>query len=407
MSNLKRGFLRPLALLVALLFVSGAVFAKDVRGLSEQAFDELAAAGMNKYLGQFSPSSTEQLDDGWVKHSFDSQAGDGPICITGSNYSVFTRLGRNPNRVLVFLQGGGACWQGLYSCNPVVETQEPPLSGEGIWDLKDKNNPFRGYSVVYLPYCDGSVFTGDNDVVDPEFPFGPVRFHRGLRNLSAGLDVAKQVFPNPKRVTLAGASAGGVGAAAFAPLLSRFVYGNKLRRLTVLNDSGPIVLNPLAASAAAARAADWRFDQFYPASCAECDGLGQGTALIKWRLDNDSRVREVFYDTDGDSTNIGFASANAPGFPPLIPFDPANGVFGLNQVQYRELILLEHGKIKAAHPLRYKRFIVSGEDSHTALQSPLFYSQEANGVKLSDWTADFLKNKKGWKDIVEEFIALP
>jgi hypothetical protein len=40
--------------------------------------------------------------------------------------------------------------------------------------------------------CDGSVFSGDDDVVDASFPFGPVRFHRGLLNLSAAMDVATQ-----------------------------------------------------------------------------------------------------------------------------------------------------------------------------------------------------------------------
>jgi hypothetical protein len=44
---------------------------------------------------------------------------------------------------------------------------------------------------MFVSYCEGSVCSGDNDVAGPNFPFGPVRFHRGLRNISAAMDLAK------------------------------------------------------------------------------------------------------------------------------------------------------------------------------------------------------------------------
>jgi hypothetical protein len=256
-----------------------------------------------------------------------------------------------------------------------------------------------------MPYCDGSVFIGDNDVADEDYPDG-MRRHRGFRNLSAGMDVAKATFPNASKITVAGSSAGGVGAAGWAPFLVRFLYGNKVQQLTVFNDAGPIVGNPDAVDSAFARAADWKFEQFYPASCTECDPLGQQTEIIKWRLDNDSKIREAFYNTDGDQTDRNFTSLNLPGSPPVVPFDPANRIFGLSQSEYRALILLEHGELNAAHPERYKRFIVSGDDSHTALQSPLFYSQDANDVPLNEWTRDFVSPRPFWVDIVEDFIPL-
>ncbi len=257
-----------------------------------------------------------------------------------------------------------------------------------------------------MPYCDGSVFGGDNDVDDDFFPNGPVRFHRGLRNLSAGMDLAKETFPHASRITVAGSSAGGVGAAAFAPFLVRFLYGNTVQQLTVFNDAGPIVINLDAIDAVAARANDWDFAKFYPASCTECSAFGQQTAIVEWRLDNDSTIREAFYETDGDATNIGFASANLPGFfdplPPIIPFPS-----GLSQSQYRALILTEHGALNAAHPDRYKRFIVSGDSTHTALQSSRFYTFDADGVPLNEWTDDFLVPRPFWVDIVEDFVPLP
>ena len=94
-------------------------------------------------------------------------------------------------------------------------------------------------------------------------------------------------------------------------------------------------------------------------------------------------IHEAFYDTAFDFTNRFFTR---------LLFDP---------VGFRNLIVTEHGLLNAAHPDRYKRFIVSGDTSHTALQSTRFYLQDANGVFLSDWTGDFLKRNQKWVDIVE------
>jgi len=359
-------------------------------GLSPQAYFELQAAGVDKYLGEFTPISSVDVGDGWTKHTFDPDAGNGPICIAGTPFSVFTRAG-NPSKLLIFEQGGGACWQNFYNCNVLAEAQEPPAPRAGIWDFDSPDNPFADYSIVYMPYCDGSVFAGDNDVFDPAFgqaigaPQVVVRFHRGLRNQSAGMDVARATFPRAKEITVAGSSAGGVGAAGFAPFLVRFLYGN-FPRLTVFNDAGPVTINPDAAGAIAARAADWQFGQFYPASCTDCDDMGDATAVIGWRLDNDSTIREAFYETDSDLTNRFFLGLLA---------DPA---------RFRELVVDGHGALNAAHPDRYKRFIVAGDTSHTALQSSLFYSQDANGVLLNEWTADFLMPTPFWEDIVEDPI---
>ncbi len=63
--------------------------------------------------------------------------------------------------------------------------------------------------------------------------------------------------------------------------------------------------------------------------------------------------------------------------------------------------------LHAAHPDRYKRFIRSGDDTHTALQTPLFYIGDANGVPLHEWTDDFLVPRPFWVDIVEDLVPVP
>jgi hypothetical protein len=365
-------------------------------GLTPQAIQELRDANVDKYLGAFTPVASEDVGDGWTKHSFDPAGGSGPICIAGTSFSAFTRAG-NPAKLLIMLQGGGACWQDFYSCNVRAEDQAAPRPPFGIFDFDSPDNPFADYSIVYVPYCDGSVFVGDNDVFDPAFgaaigvPEVVIRFHRGLRNLSAAIDLAKATFPFPGKITVAGSSAGGVGAAAFAPFLARLRFGS-WPDLTVFNDAGPVAINLDETADIQARAADWQFGGFYPASCTECDDEGQSTAIIAWRLDNDRTIREAFYETDADFTNRFFLN--------LLP--PVG-----SQADYRSLIVTEHGALHDAHPTRYKRFIVSGDTSHTALQSPLFYSQDANGVLLNEWTGDFLVHSPLWVDIVEDLIPAP
>jgi hypothetical protein len=120
---------------------------------------------------------------------------------------------------------------------------------------------------VYLSYCDGSVWTGNNVVEDPYFP-GGIRLHYGVRNLTAGLDLARDLHPEAKKVLLGGLSAGGYGVSAgFAPWVYRFVFPPSAK-LYVLNDAGPAVSNMAAPFDILARANDWGFEQFYPASGA-------------------------------------------------------------------------------------------------------------------------------------------
>lgn len=368
-------------------------------GLNKAARKELQAAGVTKYMGEFEPAASIPVGDGWIKHTFDPNNGDGPICIAGTPYSVFTRA-RNPKKLMVFMQGGGACWQDFYFCNVLSEAQEPgsqPVSGVFVdsfnTGVEEIDNPLSDWSVVYMPYCDGSVFSGDNDVYDPAFgqaigiPQAVVRFHRGLRNATAGMDVAKSTFPKARRILVTGSSAGGVGASSFAPFLARLAFGNN-RYLSVINDAGPVATNLLDVQAVQQRASDWQFGQFYPASCTDCDDQGQGTAIIDWRLDNDRTITEAFYSTDGDATNRFFLK---------VP----------TQELYRALLLFEHGKLHWKHPFRYRRFIRSGDDSHTALQSPLFYVGEADGVPLYKWVRSFLIFPLFAPDIVEDFVPLP
>ena len=387
------------SLLISLMLSSVVLLGKQCPGLNPMARMELQDAGVDKYIGQFTPAVSEDIGGGFFKHTFDPDDGNGPLCIGGTPFTTFTQRG-DRRKLLIFLDGGGACWQDFYFCSALADDVLPAEPGGIFADVFDPgagliDNPFADWSKVFISYCDGSVFVGDNDVVDPRFPSGPVRHHRGLRNLTAAMDLARAEFPAARQIMVSGSSAGGVGAASFAPFLARFIFGNK-KRLTVFNDAGPIAGNPLPLppllDAVAARAADWDFAKFFPASCTDCDALAsEASAIIRWRLDNDSTVRESYYATDGDATN---------GFFTVL----------LDQASYRAAMVPVQEALHAAHPTRYKAFIRSGDDSHTALANPLFYLGTANGVPLWEWTRDFVRGRRGrrgWQHIVEDFVPIP
>jgi len=392
-------------------------------GLSLSASRELRDVGLDAYLWKKTAKSSEDIGNGWTKHTFDPQNrptnlrggenGDrrmaGPICISGTPYSVFSRRGSDPSRLLIFFQGGGACWSNFYHCTVDIDGQEPSFwsSQGGVWDDNNPSNPFRTYNIVYMPYCDGSCWVGDKDVKDFAFPArdktGGWRYHRGLQNQSAGLNVAKTLFPDVGKITLAGSSAGGIGVSTFAPFLVRFLFGNTIE-LTVFNDAGPIMFNPSQEDVYLLTQYEWGYKKFIVPSCQRISYFGQFFTwagigneddaphnchtidLIRWRLDNDSTVRDAFYETDGDTTNRFFLG--------LLTKQPND------EAIFRELLVNEIGTAVSAHVDRYRRFIVSGDQSHTILQTNHFYEQRVNGVLLTEWTEHFLSFSPLWKDIV-------
>src|SRR5207248_8383677 len=81
-----------------------------------------------------------------------------------------------------------------------VQTCALPIFGP--LHVEVESNPFHDYNVLYLPYCDGSVFSGDNDVDAPD---GTRHFH-GRRNLAAGFDLARRLRSEERRVGKEGRS---------------------------------------------------------------------------------------------------------------------------------------------------------------------------------------------------------
>jgi hypothetical protein len=342
-------------------------------GFSASAVAELKAKHVDKYVGKASLDQTMTNPDGDTVYTFDPK--DGPVCYLGDPYDVVVHDAGSDN-LLIFLQGGGACWQTLCSATPTAQTA---ILKSGILNEDPSTNVVGDWNILYAPYCDGSVFSGDNDTTGPDGT--PWHFH-GLANLTAAIDVAKKVFPNPKRILLAGTSGGGYGTLIGTGVV-RLAFPHT--QVDVFNDAGLGLSNPDDPAMLATIKTDWKFDQFVPDSCQECQS-GQQTAIIGWGLGADPTLRVSGFSSYGDMI-IG-------------------GVFlKLQPPQFKPLLLSETGKVHDAYPTRFERFFIAGTQ-HTVLLSPdsptgVGYPTKVDGISVEEWTRAMLNGDAAWKDHLE------
>jgi len=334
----------------------------DVPEPAAVPFQELYDQGVDRYLGVYTPMSSE-ADGDIVNHAFGG--GDGPLCLTGGNYNMAT-LDGDAEELVIFLQGGGACWSDLCAANPVAESGILPF---GILDRTLPGNPVATWDTAYLPYCDGSIFSGDVDV-DSDGDGQVDRYQRGLKNLSASLDVIRNTFPAPTRILLTGNSAGGFGTDYALPLL-RKLYPDT--RIDLINDSGVGISKP---GLTEQLSSEWNSGAFIPASCETCIGEdGHLTDYHKWQLEQDETLRAGYISTKQDFVIADvFVQIGGPAFEAqLIP---------------------ELQELEAAHPDRVRSLIANGNE-HTFLQSR--YEQAVGSTTVMQWVADMLNDSDNWQ----------
>lgn len=356
--------------------------------------------GVDEYLGTL-PEPTVQRDDGTTA-TYEWGVDDGPLCLRGDEFRFSVRRG-DPERLVVFLQGGGACWDTF-----CLAINRAPV---GIPDVDALNmdleaNPLRDWSVAYLPYCDGSLFAGDIDH-DDDGDGESDRFHRGLQNLSGALHTARQEFPEPDQILLTGSSAGGYGTLV-ATLLVRVVWPDA--ELMVFNDSGIGVARPDDPEFIQHILDQFNIGRFIPADCEDCVTSGHITPLVAWTLEQDPEIRIANFSSWYDSI-IGDV---------FLDIEPA---------VFQAALDAQTSAIHDAYPDRYHRFIVDTR-THTALLGDAtgIIGRDISSVELppdsasllgdldigslegtaigdvnvSMWLRAFVENDDAWVDLVEE-----
>jgi hypothetical protein len=225
-------------------------------------------------------------------------AGDGPLQVAAGTWTwvdvpgtacddgSMTGIGVNPAPggsgadLLVFLNGGGACWDASTCLVLNTATHGPfgaaqfaalqPASARGF-DRTRATNPFRGFSYVFVPYCTGDLHAGSNvaSYAVTSLASTSVAYHHvGRLNIEAILARVQATWPAPARVVVSGSSAGGFGATLNYDLFRR-AYPNAT--LSLVDDSGPFLEgDAIPASTRAAWNASWHLGDVVDPLCAGC-----------------------------------------------------------------------------------------------------------------------------------------
>ena len=167
--------------------------------------------------------------------------GGDAVCARGTPYTFFVRSG-DPNKLLIFFEGGGACWNDA-TCAPnsgtfdeVVEGGEAANYTQGIF-APNPDNPLAGYTIVFVSYCTGDYHLGTKAV---DYAGGTVQ-HKGYVDATAALNWTFATYKRPTDIVVAGCSAGAIGSIYYAPTVARHY---RSAHLTQFGDAGVGVINP-------------------------------------------------------------------------------------------------------------------------------------------------------------------
>jgi hypothetical protein len=380
----------PLSVLVALVLVACASTEPKSRSDEDAGpYAELVDQGIDRYLGT-SQSESESTDaDGVVTHTF--AVADGPMCLRGAPYRTAIR-DRGHGDLLLFLQGGGMCYSGVCLA---IESAAPGIPPLDVLDPDLAANPVRDWDVVYLPYCDGSLFGGDavhDDDGDGELD----RFHAGLANLSASLDLAHATFPTPRRILLAGSSGGGYGTLP-GTVLVRLLWPDT--PLYVFNDAGVGLGRDGEPSFIGGIVEELGGTDLLPASEPELIAQGHLTPLIGWQLAQDPQLRvAAFSATEDFVISSVYLSTTGPLF--------------------HGWLTTQLDAVGEAEPERFHRYLLPGTVHTTLLGDPSGFVEgdaddlsfltdflgglettTVDGVGVASWMTAFLDDDPAWADV--------
>jgi len=305
---------------------------------------------------------------GWptlaAAQSWEAVQADGAHCAKGGPWHFWVHRGA-PDKVLFYLEGGGACWlkancdlQDQPTFDPTVEESDNPANGDGILKLDNPANPFRGWTAVFVPYCTADLHLGARRV-DYQ---GIGMDHRGAANAAAALQWVRTQVRAPREIVVAGGSAGAIPVPVYATRLARAFPE---ARVTGIGDGAggyrsgriPGILSLWGVPAAIgdlpefARIDSTRltFESLYIAA-------GQAQPAL--------RLAQI--NQDSDQVQLQFLA-----------------LLGVTNTPLATLLAANLDEIQSAVP-SFRRYLIPSAE-HTILTRPTFYTTSVGGVALSEW----------------------
>ena len=331
-----------------------------------------------------------------------------PAC-TSDKFSFFVKKGK-VNKVLVYFQGGGACWDPMnclyYSTYTMEQTEtldgyfNNPDYMKGVFDTSNPKNPFKDWFIVYIPNCTGDLFVGANDFSYPDYldqipgvDSWTIQ-HRGFVNFQVVLKWMKDNFVLPWEVFLAGSSAGGYGATINAPHVTKAFPFSVVH---VLSDgANGVIGDQFDRSPWKSQLPEWVLGNDI-AQLTSVDIFSRTAAeypfmrMAQYTSTYDG-IQVFFYNLQINDPNTGLPYFKEPWLWSSLPTQ--NAAFSW----HTQMLDLVHDT--AAATVNYRYYIGAGKE-HTILMTDNFYTeQSAGGVSFVEWVREMANSPRPlkWKN---------
>jgi hypothetical protein len=319
-----------------------------------------------------------------------------PQCMQGSEYVYFAKRG-TVNKLVMYYQGGGACWSnltcGVPTCSTTsTEDDNPNGTTTGFGDLSNENNPFRDWNIVFVSYCTCDIHFGDATVVYP----GPAPLtvhHVGYQNSKVAERWAREHFVNPDEVFVVGSSAGAYGAWFNAPLLEEVWPASQFQ---VLADAGNGVITQDFLDN---EFSNWNFVANLPdipgvvEAITEGSGIPGYTEAVATHFPNTNWAHYATMFDGGEGGQTGFYNIMLSGGNPLAAL-----VWWNASCAWGSTALSQSQQITSAVPSNYRFYFGTGS-RHTMWGSDKVYDDTTGGVPtIVDWVNAMLASGPDGRD---------
>lgn len=320
-----------------------------------------------------------------------------------------------PEGLLVFLNGGGACWDQLtcesgllagyidgFGTEHWAEIQDAAdaAGNFGYFDRRFPVNPFRDHDMIFLPYCTGDMHAGNTVVT---YEDGREMHHVGYGNYGIFLGIVAGAFPDPGHVILAGGSAGGFGSiwnfdrtqAAFEPVPVHLYSGSGI-------PFGPDVMTEQLMDLWSGA---WRSWENVPAACGAPCRDARFDTVFRYNLDAYPQRRFALDSSVADTVvRMILSFGSAPLLPPLIPEETfteglARVAQGIREDDNARVFYVDGAfeRVGWMDWVNYRTWHVFWK---TRPGNPHVQVSGVPDADLAGWLGDFLRGGPGWVNTV-------
>lgn len=301
------------------------------------------------------------------------------VCSNETEFQFYVRPAES-DKLLIYLNGGGACWFGQICDLTLSPTYSPFADGDGndpsartgIFDFDNPENPVADYNMVFIPYCTGDVHLGANEAVytvpvseESEETRDLTIQHKGLVNGQVVLDWVFANFEAPEHIFVTGSSAGAIPSPLYASLVAEH-YPDV--RITQLGDGAGGYRAPEAVGIINSA---WGTVDALP-DFPEYEGETVETLVFEDHyIVAGTRYPNMVlaqYNTAEDDVQHDFL-----------------GLLGITDISLQDLMEANFADISASVDNFYT--FTAGGELHTILRAPEMYTYGVSGVRFVDWLA--------------------